>query len=417
MECASYGIIPAKEAGRRSAERNAARAKRSPALIPSESTPMNLETYRHAEFAEAIARGPYLNHAGIAPTPARVVRAVQEAAAHSARDPLGFVMQAVLPLREAARQKMGRLMGASPEHIAITKNTGQGLALAADALMLEPGDNVVSVNCEYPSVVYPWYAQADRGIETRLAACRADGTFTPGDVAAKMDARTRVLTLSWVQFGTGYQADLAAFAALAHAHNALFIVDVIQGLGVLPLQAETLGLDIVATGVHKWLFAPGGTGGLYIAPHVLGRMRLLNMGAGAVVDVAKFDPLDFTPKPNAQRYEEGTPNMLGIVGLDAALSLIEEVGIAQIAARVLQLSEYAAQGLEAKGYRVESPRADAQRAGLVMFRAPRIDNDKVMEALTAAGVTAAVRGGRVRFSPHFYNTEAEIDQALDALPT
>ncbi len=377
---------------------------------------MNLEDYRRTEFADATARGPYLNHAGVGPASARVVRAVQDAAALSARDPLGAIMDVTLPRREAARHALGRLMGASPEHIAITKNTGHGLSLAADALILEPGDNVVSLGCEYPSVVYPWYAQSDRGVETRLVPCRPDGTFTLDDVAAKMDARTRVLTLSWVQFGTGYRADLAAFAALAHAHNALFIVDVIQGMGVLPLRAEAWGLDIVVTGVHKWLLAPGGTGGLYIAPHVLDRMRLVNMGAGAVVDVAKFDPLDFTPKPNAQRYEEGTPNGLGIVGLDAALGLIEEVGVAQIGARVLHLSDYAARGLEAKGYVVESPRADEDRAGLVLFRSPTLASEAVLEALTAANVQAAVRSGRVRFSPHFYNTEAEIDQAIDALP-
>jgi len=377
---------------------------------------MNVEEYRRTEFADVAARGPYLNHAGVGPSPARVVRAVQEAAAQSAHDPLGLIMQTVLPQREAARQKLGRLMGASPEHIAITKNTGHGLSLAADALILEPGDNVVSVECEYPSVVYPWYAQAYRGVKTRLVPCRPDGTFTPEDVAAKMDTRTRVLTLSWVQFGTGYRADLAAFAALAHAHNALFIVDVIQGLGVLPLHAEALGLDIAVTGAHKWLLAPGGTGGLYIAPHALDKMRLMNMGAGAVVDVAKFDPLDFTPKPNAQRYEEGTPNGLGIVGLDAALGLMEEVGVAQIGERVLQFGEYAARGLDAKGYIVESPRAAASRAGLVLFRAPRLASDKVLEALTAANVQAAVRSGKVRFSPHFYNTEEEIDRAIDALP-
>ena len=377
---------------------------------------MNLEDYRRTEFADATARGPYLNHAGVGPAPARVVRAVQDAAALSARDPLGAIMDVTLPRREAVRHALGRLMGASPEHIAITKNTGHGLSLAADALILEPGDNVVSLGCEYPSVVYPWYAQSDRGVETRLVPCRPDGTFTLDDVAAKMDARTRVLTLSWVQFGTGYRADLAAFAALAHAHNALFIVDVIQGMGVLPLRAEAWGLDIVVTGVHKWLLAPGGTGGLYIAPHVLDRMRLVNMGAGAVVDVAKFDPLDFTPKPNAQRYEEGTPNGLGIVGLDAALGLTEEVGVAQIGARVLCLADHAARGLETKGYVVESPRADEDRAGLVLFRSPTLASEAVLEALTAANVQAAVRSGRVRFSPHFYNTEAEIDQAIDALP-
>ena len=375
-----------------------------------------VQDYRRQEFGPVTARGAYLNHAGVGPAPARVVRAVQEAVEHSAEDPLDFFMSRVMPVRESARLRLSRLMGVTPEHLALTKNTGQGLALVADALRLEPGDNVVSVACEYPSVVYPWYAQSDRGIETRLVPPRADGTFTPDDLARVMDSRTRAVTLSWVQFGTGFRCDLAAFAALARSYNALFIVDVIQGLGVLPLEAEKLGLDVVVTGVHKWLLAPGGTGGLYVAPHVLDRLRLVNMGAASVVDVPKFDPLDFTPKPNAQRFEEGTPNGLGLCGLDAALSLLEEVGIEAIAARVLSLADYAAERLEARGCRVFSPREEAQRAGLVMFQHPTLANEPVMEALKEAGVTAAVRGGRLRFSPHFYNTHEEIDQAVDALP-
>ena len=231
-----------------------------------------------------------------------------------------------------------------------------------------------------------------------------------------MDARTRVLTLSWVQFGTGFRCDLAACAALAHTHNALFVVDVIQGLGALPLEAEKWGIDIAVTGSHKWLMAPAGTGGLYIAPHALDQMRLVNMGALSVLDVVAFDPLVFAPKPSAQRYEEGTPNGLGLAGLDAALSLLEEVGIEAIAAQVLAVGEYSAEMVTAKGYQVTSPRDDTQRAGLVMFQHPTHSNEAVLQALTDAGITAAVRGGKLRFSPHFYNTFEEIDRAVAALP-
>lgn len=371
---------------------------------------------RVSEFGPVTARGVYVNHAGVSPSPARVVKAVVEAAGDAAANPLGFFLDRVLSARESARTRLARLMGVPPEHMALTKNTGQGLALVADGLKLEPGDNVVSVACEYPSVVYPWYAQSDRGIETRLIAPRADGTFTPEDLEAVMDARTRVLTLSWVQFGTGFRCDLAACAALARSRRLLFIVDVIQGLGVLPLTAEALGIDIAVTGAHKWLMAPGGTGGLYIAPHVLEKLRLVNMGAGAVVDVAKFDPLDFSPKHSAQRYEEGTPNGLGLCGLDAALSLLEEIGTEVIEAQVFSLTATAAELLERKGYRVTSPRLDTQRAGLVMFEHPTHPNAAVLEALTAAGVTAAVRGGKLRFSPHFYNTREEIERAVAVLP-
>ncbi len=377
---------------------------------------MTPQEARETEFSAAVAHGAYLNHAGVGPAPARVVRAVQEGVAQSSRDPLGYFMQGVLPSIASARGRLARLIGVPPEHLAMTKNTGQGLAIIADGLILGPGDNVISAACEYPSVVYPWYAQQWRGIETRLLTPRPDGTLSLDDAAALADGGTRVVTLSWVQFSTGFRADLKAWADFAHAHGAIFVVDVIQGLGVLPLDASALGLDVVASGVHKWLCSPGGTGGLYIAPHVLERMRLVNMGATSVVDVIKFDPLDFSPKPTAQRYEEGSPNALGFLGLDAALSLIEDIGIETIAARVMGLARHAMEALEAKGYVVASPREDGRRAGIVMFEHPTHAADTLLAALTQAGVTAAVRGGRARLSPHYYNTEEEIDRAVASLP-
>ncbi len=375
-----------------------------------------MQTYRDQEFAAVTAKSVYLNHAGIAPSPARVVSAVSEVAALAASEPLGVFLSRIMPAQASARARLARLMGVPAEHLALTKNTGHGLSLVADGLKLDSGDNIVSVDCEYPSVVYPWYAQADRGIETRLVTPRLDGTFTAEDLDAVMDDRTRVVTLSWIQFGTGFRCDLAAIAEAAHARNALFIVDVIQGLGAMPLNVEELGIDIAVTGVHKWLMAPPGTGGLYVAPHVLDRLRLVNMGAGAVVDVMKFDPLDFSVKPTVQRYEEGSPNGLGLAGLDASLSLLEEVGIDAISAQILALADHAATKLEEKNYQVVSPRAGHQRAGLVTFKHPTLPNESVLQTLTDAKVVAAVRGGNLRFSPHFYNTIEEIDQAIDALP-
>ncbi len=378
---------------------------------------MTIAEARQEEFSEATGRQVYLNHAGVSPSPARVVRAVQEAAAVAGQDPMQHYMSGVLPAREAARERLARLMGVPAEHLALVKNTGHALSLVADGLALEPGDNVLLASCDYPAVVYPWYAQAWRGVETRLVPPRPDGTLTPEDFAAVLDSRTRVVSISWVQFGTGFRADLAAFAELAHRNNAILIVDVIQGLGALPIDASALGLDVVATGAHKWLMAPGGTAGLFIAPHVLNRMHLVNMGAGSVVDVIKFDPLVFHPKPTAQRYEEGTPNGLGLVGLNAALSLIEDVGIDAIGARVLELATHAAEALARRGCVVTSPRGDvSQQSGIIAFHHPALDNEAVLKTLTAAGVVAAVRGGSVRFAPHFYNTEDEIDRAVAALP-
>ena len=138
------------------------------------------EHYRREEFAEAVARRVYLNHAGVSPSPARVVRAVQEGAALAGRDPVGFFMEGVLPARDSARARLARLMGVPAEHLALVKNTGHALAIVADGLILEPGDNIVLASCDYPAVVYPWYAQAARGVETRLVPARPDDTLSPG---------------------------------------------------------------------------------------------------------------------------------------------------------------------------------------------------------------------------------------------
>jgi selenocysteine lyase/cysteine desulfurase len=375
------------------------------------------ETARRLEFSASTAAGISLNHAGISPSPARVVRAIQETAAAMGRDPMACFMQTLLPGMTSARTRLARLMGVPPEHLAFTKNTGHGLALIADGLALEPGDNVVVAAYEYPAVVYPWYAQKWRGVETRLVDLRPDGTLRPEDFAAKMDDRSRVVALSWVQFGNGFRADLAEFAEMAHNHGAILVADVIQALGASPCMIEAWNVDVAATGAHKWLMAPPGTGGLYIAPHVLENMHLVNMGAGSVVNAGRFDSTEFTPKPTAQRYEEGSPNALGLIGLEAALSLIEDVGIERIGERVLALAAHAARLVEAKGYRITTPSEDGvPRSGLVTFRHSSLPNEVVLEALTKAGIAAAVRAGNVRFSPHFYNNEADITAAVAALP-
>jgi cysteine desulfurase/selenocysteine lyase len=145
-------------------------------------------------------------------------------------------------------------------------------------------------------------------------------------------------------------------------------------------------------------------------------MHPVNAGACSVVDIAKFDPLDFNLKPNAQRYEEGSPNGLGMVGLNAALSLIEEVGVDAIAAQVMSTTRHAMDTLRRKGYTVDSPNDDDRRAGILMFSHARHASDDLLQVLRQANVFASLRNGRVRFSPHFYNTAADLDAAIDALP-
>lgn len=378
---------------------------------------MLIDQYRESEFQAITANAIFLNHAASSPMPARVSRTMIDAMAVSASNPEAYFMECLLPAITSLHKRFGDLFGVSGENIALMKNTTQGLGIVADGLRLDSGDNVVMAACEYPSVVYPWYGQAHRGIETRLVPVQPDGTFTVEDFAQHIDNRTRVLALSWVQFATGFRADLKAFAELAKAHNLIYVVDAIQAMGVIPFDATAVGIDIAVTGSQKWLLGPHGTGALYINPAVLDRMNLVNMGACSVVDIIKFDPLTFDLKPTVQRYEEGTPNALGTIGTDQSISILQDVGIKNVQARVFDLTRRAIDALDRKGYHVWSPREDDRRAGIVMFDHPDHASADLLDIMkTKARVSGSVRNNRVRLSPHFYNTPEEINAAIDALP-
>jgi len=372
-------------------------------------------SYARAQFPHLKNGIIHLNHAGISPLSLPVGSAIHEFVDRMTVDPIESSPWA-WGRHIACHDAFARLMGVSPQDVAITKNTAHGISIIADGLKWEPGDEVIFADCEYPANTYPWMSQIDRRVMCKIVPTRPDGTIPVADYANLVGPRTRVIAVSWVQFATGYMADIAALARLAHANDALLVVDVIQGLGAAPLNLTAAQVDIAACGSQKWLIGPVGVGALYINPRVLDQLRLVNMGAGSVRNVAAFEPLAFDPKPNAQRYEEGTPNVPGTHGVLAAIEFLESFGIDRIRDRILATTRHAMQGLQNLGYELLSPTEDRDRSGIVLFRHPSLPNDQIIDALKAAKIHVVDRGGKVRFAPHFYNTEEDIDRALAALP-
>lgn len=374
---------------------------------------MNIEKVR-SQFPILAEGYIHLNHAGVSPMSLPVANTIAEFLQRSMKSPDGTMWG--FQAHTECHAALASLMGVPTEDLALTKNTAHGLSIVADGLKWNDGDEVIFADCEYPANTYPWLAQESRGVKCVVLKTRPDGTVPVEDYAAAITAKTRVIAVSWVQFATGYRSDLAALAELAHAHGALLVADIIQGLGALPINVTELGVDIAATGSQKWLMGVVGTGGLYINPNVLDQLRLVNMGAGSVNNVLAFEPLGFDPKPTAQRYEEGTPNIPGSLGLLAAIELLKKAGADEVETRIRNVTRYAMDGLRSRGYNVLSPDADDIRAGIVLFQHPTYPNSVVMGALKAAKVHVVDRGGKVRFAPHFYNTEADFDQVFDALP-
>ena len=359
----------------------------------------------------------HLNHAGCSPVADPVADAVRAALdLLQSPDPTAAYFAAMADAN-TLRAAFGRMMCASLDALALVKNTSQALSLFAQGIPFRAGENVVVAANEYPSNVYPWLAQEARGVQTKLVPPRADGYVDEGDLEAACDAHTRVLAVSWVQWGTGQRMDLARLAAFCQSRNLLLAVDAVQGLGALRLDLSALpGVAFAAAGGHKWLLAPGGVGVMYLRPDLLDTLLPTNVGWNWVANPMAWDtPQWNAPKPTAARYEEGTPSVLGIAALLASVTLLESVGFDAVETRVLAAAAHLRQRLGERGMHVVSPHGARARTGIVAFRHPDRSNDAVLAQLTAAGVNAAVRCGNVRFAPHAYTSAADVERAIGAI--
>ena len=357
----------------------------------------------------------YMNHAGVAP----LSRRVRDAMA-------GFIEDATLygavhaddwaETAEACRVTASQLINADATEIAFMKNTTQGILIAANGINWQEGDNVVTTAVEFPANVYPWWCLKERyGVRTRMVPER-DGRVYVEDIAAAMDERTRVLTISHVEFASGFRNDLVALGELCRERNIWFVVDAIQSLGVVEVDVKSCNVDILAADGHKWLLAPEGAAIFYCADDRQKQLINTNVGWASVVNPRDFLNYDLTQKPDATRFEEGSYNSAGLYGLKAAIDLLHDIGIPAIKARVLALTARLIEGLVAKGYRVITPKANAHRAGIVIFESERHTPAEIYETLYTENIITAERGKGVRVSPHFYNTTSEIEHLLEVLP-
>ena len=357
----------------------------------------------------------FLNHAanGAIATPVAeaMIAHVREHAALGSRATAGWKVQ-----QQRTRAKMAAFVGAAPGEIAMLTNTPQAIATIASGLDWRQGDRVVLADQEFPSNVLPWTSLARRGVETVVV--RSQGGAVPAEsVIAAIDGRTRVVALSWVQFGTGFRADLARIAEACRTRGALLGVDAMQGLGALPLDVAAVGIDFFAAASHKWLLGPTGVGWLYCRAGLIERVQ------PAIVGQKSFDRPEDGLDANApalwtdaRRFEAGKFNSVGAVGLEAALELLSEVGGTRIEVRIADLTSRLTDGLLRRGFLLAAPRDGASWSGIVAFRSDHHATDTLMAKLDAAGVVVSVRKGLIRVAPHFYNNEDDIDRLLEALP-
>lgn len=350
----------------------------------------------------------FLNNAAESPLCLPVRRRVEEYLDLASRAPDGRP-----PARHPLRPLLARLLGGTAEEYALVTSTGIGVGMVAAGYAWAAGDNIVVPADEHWNNTYPWLALRERGVDVRVVPVETDMRVDPARVAERVDGRTRIMAVAAVRHTTGFRADLKRLADIAHDRGALFVVDGVQAAGVVPLNVDDQGVDVLACAGFKWLLGLHGTGLLYVRRSAWDRLHPVLPGMFAAED----DLSEIRWLPTAQRYETGSLAYALFHGWTAGLELITRIGVAAIQARVLDLTSRLIAGLRACGTTVVTP-ADHpdERSAIVSFTCGSQEaNEALYTRLKAQCVAISLRGGRCRASPSFYNTEAEIDRLLEAV--
>ena len=373
------------------------------------------EELRQAEFPVTRNRA-FFGHAGVCPLPRRVAQAVNDCATEATLgDQEAFVMHRL----EEARKAGSQLLNCQPEEVAIVGPTSLALSFVAAGLTFRRGDNILIYHDDYPSNVYPWMAMADRGIQVRLINTRGLGVIRPVDVMGQVDENTKLVALASCHFISGYRLDYQAIGKYLHERNILFCLDAIQTIGAFPMDVKYV--DFLAADAHKWLLGPCGAGLFYVRRELQAKLNPPIYGWHNVKspNFVAQDKIEF--RSGAKKFEAGTHNLLGLIGLLSSMELALEIGVENIARELLRKRTWLVPALQAKGYTVLNAEPKMENAsGITSFFAPDKNLTELHQKLEAAGVIASLRTDRkgqhyIRFSPHFYNTDAELHRALELL--
>ena len=350
----------------------------------------------------------YLNHAAVCPLPFPVADAMRRQATD--QQLTGYANSKEWRNSElSCRHLGGQVLGCDSEDISIIRSTSEGLSLVAEGLTWNSGDEVLVGEEEFASNVAPWLNLRSKGVRI-IRYQQPDGRIDPADVEGAISDRTRLLSVSWVAFHSGWIAPLDALATLCRERGVLMVVDAIQGLGVMTMNMRSLGIDAVVADGHKWLLGPEGAGLLATTPALRRELRPAITGWRNIQrEPGSFFLHDLEYLESGRRFEPGATNTVGIAGLGAALDLLTSVGHDQIQPRVEMLARLLTRILLAHGWDVFSPGSGQPIAGIVAARHPDVAPNEAAERLAQRKVVCSVRQGSVRLSPHFYTTKGELE--------
>jgi len=365
-------------------------------------------------YFDVVGKRLFFNHAAYSPISRPVVNAINEYFEHrQAGNPLSWsIAEAHM---EGLRSNYAKLVGTIPERIAHMANTVSGVNVLANGLDWRKGDHILLYKDEFPSNVMPFLNLRERGVDVEFIAA-PDGRVTPELFQAALRPETRLISISSVQYLTGYRADLKALSELCHSRDIIFSVDAIQSVGVIPTDVISSGIDFMATGGHKWMMSPLGTGFLYLTEELQSKLKLVHRGYMGHVNPAAFGNFEQELSPHARRFELGAFNASGMVGAEKATGLLLECGIDSIFRHVRSLINQFVWGLNELPYEIMYQFEENEQSGICMFSHTDVSrNESIFQKLAESGVNVSLRGGGLRFAPHYYNNLDEVDQFLNLL--
>ncbi|HDN05674.1 MAG TPA: aminotransferase class V-fold PLP-dependent enzyme [Candidatus Bathyarchaeota archaeon] len=351
----------------------------------------------------------FMNHAAQSPLPKPVADVVRRYV-----DDFSNFGTSSIEWNDGGKPFFAKMIGAKPEEIAFVENTSVGLNIAANVLHYPRGSKIVTTDLEYPSVVYPWLRRK-LGVKVEYVR-NVDGKILLEDVEKTVDDNTVAVAVSHVEYVNGFRHDLRALSEIAHEHGAYLIVDAIQSAGAIPIDVKRDNVDFLATACYKWLLSPPGAGYLYVKEELIEKFEPPFVGWASVKEEV-FETLDFWDiwslrlSKTASRFEVGSPSFISLVGANEALKMLLNIGIENIEAQIIKLTEHLIEAVKNLGLKLQTPEDRRYRGGIVNSKIEKVQ--EITQKLGEKGIVVSARAHGIRVSPHFYNTKEEIDKLIE----
>ncbi len=371
----------------------------------------NLHLYRNL-FSYIKTGKLWLNHAAISPLNSRTKTAVDQYLTNRSEGTIDDFPQ-IVQISQNTKEQIGKLINASPKRIGFVNNTSDGLNILANGIEWKSGDRILLNDSEFPANVVPFLNLKRLGVEIDFVKTQS-GEILLADIESAITSRTKILSISFVQFLSGFKSDLKSIGELCKQKNIIFCVDAIQGVGSTPIDVKESQIDFLSCGGHKWLLAMMGLGFIYLTEEL--QSRLNQQFAGWTSNKHYFSNLfdyrlDFDD--TARRYENGAQNNAGIAALGESAALLNEVGITNIHSHLLSLTDNVIEFADEEGIEILTPREHSKRTGIVALKFSNAE--KIFESLNKQNIIVALREGKIRISPHFYNSEDDIKMVCGAI--